>query len=63
MQQPTDGDPFCAKHRAWWETLHVSPMERLHVRHDLATLDQVVGQLGEIDDELAARVAPRHGPT
>jgi len=49
---PPEGDPFCAKHRAWWVALQVSPTERLHVRHDLATLDQVVGQLGEIDDEL-----------
>ena len=49
---PPDGDPFCAKHRTWWDALQVSPTERLHVRHDLATLDQVVGQLGEIDAEL-----------
>ncbi len=49
---PPDGDPFCAKHRVWWGTLQVSPTEQLHVRHDLATLDQVAEQLGEIDDEL-----------
>jgi hypothetical protein len=49
---PPEGDPFCAKHRAWWEALQVSLTERLHVRHDLATLDQVVGRLGEIDAEL-----------
>jgi transposase len=49
---PPEGDPFCAKHRAWWDALQVSPTERLHVRHDLATLDQIVGQLDEIDDEL-----------
>jgi hypothetical protein len=46
------GDPFCAKHRAWWDALKVSPTGRLHVRHDLATLEQVVEQLEEIDDEL-----------
>jgi transposase len=49
---PPEGDPFCAKHRAWWQGLAVSPTERLHVKHDLATLDQVVEQLGEIDNEL-----------
>jgi transposase len=49
---PPEGDPFCAKHRAWWVSLSVSPTERLHVKHDLATLDQVVEQRGEIDDEL-----------
>jgi hypothetical protein len=46
------GDPFCAKHRTWWGALQVSPTERLHVPHDLATLDQVAEQLKEIDDEL-----------
>jgi hypothetical protein len=49
---PPEGDPFCARHRAWWDALQVSPTERLHVRHDLATLDQVAEQLKEIDDEL-----------
>jgi transposase len=49
---PPEGDPFCAKHRVWWDALQVSPTERLHVRHDLATLDQVAEQLSEIDDEL-----------
>ena len=49
---PPEGELFAAKQRAWWESLSVSPTEKLHVKHDLATLDQVVEQLGEIDDEL-----------
>jgi len=51
IAQP-EGDPFAAKQRAWWESLQVSPTERLHVRHDLAALDQLAQQIGEVDDEL-----------
>jgi transposase len=49
---PPAGELFAAKQRAWWESLSVSPTERLHVKHDLATLDQVATQISEIDDEL-----------
>ncbi|HLE29232.1 MAG TPA: transposase [Anaerolineales bacterium] len=31
------GDPFSAIHRAWWDTLPVSPTERLHLKHDPST--------------------------
>ena len=33
-----DGDPFAEKNRAWWDGLKVSPVERLHLRHDLKGL-------------------------
>jgi transposase len=46
------GDPFAAIHRAWWDTLAVSPTERLHLKHDLATLAQLNTQVAEIDDEV-----------
>ena len=46
------GDPFSAIHRAWWDTLPVSPTERLHLRHDLATIAQLDTQVAEIEDEL-----------
>ena len=46
------GDPFAAIHRAWWDTLPVSPTERLHLKHDLATLAQLNTQVAEIDDEV-----------
>ena len=49
---PPAGELFATKQQAWWESLQVSPTEKLHVKHDLATLDQVGGQLDEIDDEL-----------
>lgn len=32
------GDPFAAIQRAWWDTLPVSPTERLHLKHELATV-------------------------
>jgi transposase len=46
------GDPFAALHRAWWDTLPVSPTERLHLKHDLATVAQLETQIAEVDDEL-----------
>ncbi len=46
------GDPFSAIHRAWWDTLAVSPTERLHLKHDLATVAQLDTQVAEIEDEL-----------
>jgi transposase len=46
------GDPFAAMHRAWWDTLPVSPTERLHLKHDLATVAQLETQVAEIEDEL-----------
>ena len=49
---PPVSDPFGPKHEPWWGELNVSPTERLHVRHDLATLEQLAAQITEIDDEL-----------
>lgn len=49
---PPEGELFAAKQRPWWESLTVSPTEKLHVRHDLATLQQVGEQLAEIETEL-----------
>ena len=46
------GDPFAAVHREWWDTLAVSPTERLHLKHDLATVAQLDTQVAEIDVEL-----------
>jgi transposase len=47
-----NGDPFSAIHRSWWDTLPVSPTERLHLKHDLATVAQLDTQVVEIEDEL-----------
>jgi transposase len=46
------GDPFAAIHREWWDTLTVSATERLHLKHDLATVTQLDTQIVEIDVEL-----------
>lgn len=58
------GDPFSAIHRAWWDTLPVSPTERLHLKHDLATVAQLDTQIAEIEDELRrlSCVAPWAAP-
>ncbi len=49
---PPVSDPFGLKYDTWWRELNVSSTERLHVRHDLATLEQLAAQITEIDDEL-----------
>ncbi len=46
------GDPFTASQRAGWDTLPVSPTERLHLQHDSATVAQLETQVAESDDEL-----------
>lgn len=46
------GDPFSQANKAWWEQLTVSTTEKMHIRHDLATLQQVKDQLAEVEAEL-----------
>jgi transposase len=46
------GEAFSQANRAWWEQLAVSATERLHIRHDLAALQQVDEQLAEVEAEL-----------
>jgi transposase len=46
------GEAFSQANREWWEHLAVSATERLHVKHDLATLQQVEQQLAEVEAEL-----------
>ncbi len=49
---PPEGDPFLPAHQAGWEALPVSPTERLHLRHDWATLATLAPQLAEVEVEL-----------
>ncbi len=46
------GEAFSQANRTWWEQLDVSATERLHIKHDLATLQQVQEQLAEVEAEL-----------
>jgi hypothetical protein len=46
------GDPFSAKHRAWWHTLDLPAVEKLCLLQDLATLDHLTQQVGEVEAEL-----------
>ena len=39
--QAPQGKIFSQKHRAWWHNLDLSLTERMRVRHDLATIDQL----------------------
>ena len=49
---PPSGETFSQVNREWWATLEISTTERLHVKHDLATLAQVGQQLAEVETEL-----------
>jgi transposase len=49
---PPEGELFGAKNREWWKTLKVSPTERLHIQHDLATLATLEPQIAEVEAEL-----------
>jgi transposase len=49
---PPTGEVFSQANRAWWANLDVSVTERLHLKHDLATVKQVEEQLAEVDAEL-----------
>jgi transposase len=46
------GEAFSQANQVWWEQLAVSTTERLHIKHDLATLQQVNEQLAEVEAEL-----------
>jgi transposase len=49
---PPAGEVFSQVNRTWWAALEVSAIERLHVKHDLATLAQVGQQLADVEAEL-----------
>jgi len=51
--KPPAGKIFAQKHREWWQKLDLSPTQLMRIRHDLATLDHVQGQLAEIEQELS----------
>jgi transposase len=50
---PPEGGPFADKNRSWWEDLSLSSVEKLRIRQDLALLDHLEPQIGEVDQELA----------
>ncbi len=47
-----EGGPFTAKNREWWDGLAVSPTEKLHLRHDLATLEHLAPQIADVEAEV-----------
>ena len=48
-----DGNPFSLANLPWWETLPVSPTEKLRIRQDLATLEHLSSQIIELEAEVA----------
>jgi transposase len=49
---PPDGGLFSQTNRSWWDQQPVSTTERLHIKHDLETLDNLAPQIEEVDDEI-----------
>lgn len=47
-----DGNPFFLANLPWWETLSVSPTEKLRIRQDLATLDHLSSQIADLETEI-----------
>jgi transposase len=50
--KPPAGDLFARKQRECWKMLDLSATERLRVEQDLATLEQIEPQIGQVDAEL-----------
>jgi transposase len=50
---PPEGGFFADKNRSWWESLSLSPIEKLLVRQNLAMLDGLGSVVAEVDQELA----------
>jgi transposase len=48
-----EGNPFSLANLPWWETLLVSPTEKLRIRQDLATLDHLSSHIIELETEVA----------
>ena len=48
-----EGNPFSLVNLPWWNTLPVSPTEKLRIRQDLATAEHLSGQIAELDAEIA----------
>lgn len=49
---PPQGELFAQHNRPWWAALDIAPSERIRARHDVATLNHLAQQLGDLDGEL-----------
>jgi transposase len=50
---PPEGGFFADKNRSWWESLSLSPVEKLQTSQNLAMLDHLESLIAEVDQELA----------
>jgi len=48
-----EGRPFSEANRDWWDSLPVSPTQKLRARHDLAVIEHLTSLIEEAEDELA----------
>ena len=48
-----EGNSFSLANLPWWETLPVSPTEKLRICQDLATLEHLSAQIVDLDAEIA----------
>jgi transposase len=50
---PPEGGFFADKNRSWWESLTLSPVEKLQAGQNLAMLDRLESLIAEVNQELA----------
>ena len=57
---PPEGGFFADKNRSWWESLTLSPVEKLQAGQNLSMLDHLESLIAEVDQELArlSTIAP-----
>lgn len=53
VADPPNGELWSTQQQAWWESLELPSVERLRARQDLATIQHLTNQLGEVEAELA----------
>ncbi len=51
---PPEGKLFSEANRTWWQSLQLSPVEKLRVEQDLALLEFLEPQIEKLDQELAS---------
>jgi len=53
MLELPDGQPFSPKNLPWWNSLPISPTEKILLRHSLEILDHLKPQITQLDAEIA----------
>jgi transposase len=53
MLELPPGGPFSDKNLAWWDSLPLSPTEKILLRHSFETLDHLKPQIAQLDAEIS----------